>query len=72
MYALAAGQEEADNIKVTWVTDEASSETSSEVVIPCTSGCSAHENSHLLLTQPSCTECKHVAETAYRVVAVWL
>lgn len=39
----AAGQaEEAETIKVTWVTDQASSETSSEVVIPRTSGSSAH------------------------------
>ena len=64
MYCSAAGQEEeADNVKVTWVTDEASSETSSEAVIPRFSGCSVHDN--LLLTQPSCIERKHMAETAY-------
>ena len=35
---LAGQAEEYDNIKVTWLTGEASSETSSEVAIPCTSG----------------------------------
>ena len=60
VHCSAAGQaEEPDIVKVTWVTDQASSETSSEVVIPRISGCSAHEESHLMLTQPSCTTCKH-------------
>lgn len=67
----AAGQEEeADTIKVTWVTDQASSETSSEVVIPRTSGCSAHTEQHLLFTQPSCSTCEH--ELLSQVNTLWL